>query len=90
MHSTVVKRSVVVDGHKTSVSLEDEFWKALKEIAAARSATLSDLVAMIDHRREQGNLSSSLRLFVLESFQQRAVQGQGDHLGGADLSKGPH
>ncbi len=50
MHSTVVKRSVVVDGHKTSVSLEDEFWKALKEIAAARSATLSDLVAMIDHR----------------------------------------
>ena len=88
MHSTVVKRSVVVDGHKTSVSLEDEFWKALKEIAAARSATLSDLVAMIDHRREQGNLSSSLRLFVLESFQQRAVQGQGDHLGVPSCRKG--
>jgi predicted DNA-binding ribbon-helix-helix protein len=90
MYSTVIKRSVVVDGHKTSVSLEDEFWKGLKEIAAARNAPLSDLVAMIDHRREQGNLSSSLRLFVLESFQQRAVRGQGDDPGGADLSKGPH
>jgi predicted DNA-binding ribbon-helix-helix protein len=81
MHSTVIKRSVVVDGHKTSVSLEDEFWKGLKEIAVARSATLSDLVAMIDHRRERGNLSSSLRLFVLESFQQRAVRGQDDDPG---------
>jgi predicted DNA-binding ribbon-helix-helix protein len=72
MHSTIVKRSVVVDGHKTSVSLEDEFWKGLKEIAAARNATLSDLVATIDHRREQGNLSSSLRLFVLASFREQA------------------
>jgi len=86
----MIKRPVVVDGHKTSVSLEDEFWRGLKEIAAARNITLSELVATIDHRRQQGNLSSSLRLFILESFQQRAVRGQGDDPGGADVSKGPH
>lgn len=72
MPSTVIKRSIVVGGHKTSVSLEDAFWKGLKEIAAARNVTLSELVATIDRERQQGNLSSALRLFVLQSFQQRA------------------
>jgi predicted DNA-binding ribbon-helix-helix protein len=89
MRSTILKRSVVVGNHKTSVSLEDEFWGALKEIAVARHTTLSDLVASIDHRREQGNLSSSLRLFVLESFRERAASGNGDP-GSAGVSKGPH
>jgi predicted DNA-binding ribbon-helix-helix protein len=72
MPSTVIKRSIVVGGHKTSVSLEDAFWKGLKEIAAARKVTLSDLVATINRERRHGNLSSALRLFVLQSFQQRA------------------
>lgn len=72
MPSTVIKRSIVVGGHKTSVSLEDAFWKGLKEIAAGRNVTLSDLVATIDRERQQGNLSSALRLFVLHSFQERA------------------
>jgi predicted DNA-binding ribbon-helix-helix protein len=61
MHSTVIKRSVVLDGHKTSISLEGEFWKGLKEIAAARNTSLSDLVATIDRERLQGNLSSTIR-----------------------------
>jgi predicted DNA-binding ribbon-helix-helix protein len=68
MKSPVVKRSIVIAGHKTSVSLEDAFWDALKEIAAQRKATLSDLVASIDSTRSQGNLSSAIRLFVLDYF----------------------
>jgi predicted DNA-binding ribbon-helix-helix protein len=68
MKSPVVKRSIVIAGHKTSVSLEDAFWEALKEIAAARDATLSEVVANIDSTRSQGNLSSAIRLFVLEHF----------------------
>lgn len=68
MKSRVVKRSIVVEGHKTSVSLEDEFWQALKEIAAERKQTLAELVAEIDVGRNHGNLSSAIRLFVLAHF----------------------
>ena len=73
MKSPVVKRSIVIAGHKTSVSLEDAFWDALKEIAAQRKATLSDLVASIDSSRTQGNLSSAIRLFVLDYFRSGGV-----------------
>ncbi|MFG1418542.1 ribbon-helix-helix domain-containing protein [Xanthobacter sp. V0B-10] len=68
MKSPVVKRSIVIAGHKTSVSLEDAFWEALKEIATSRRLTLSDLVATIDSARSQGNLSSAIRLFVLDHY----------------------
>ena len=68
MKSLVIKRSIVVAGHKTSVSLEDAFWKALKEIAHERDMTSSDLVAAIDSGRQQGNLSSAIRLFVLDYY----------------------
>jgi predicted DNA-binding ribbon-helix-helix protein len=68
MKSPVIKRSIVIAGHKTSVSLEDEFWAGLKEIAAARQQTLSELVASIDTRRAGGNLSSAIRLFVLNHY----------------------
>jgi predicted DNA-binding ribbon-helix-helix protein len=68
MKSPVVKRSIVIAGHKTSVSLEDAFWKGLKEIAGDRNVTLSDLVATIDTDRRQGNLSSAIRLFVLDHY----------------------
>jgi len=79
MKSPVVKRSIVIAGHKTSVSLEDAFWQALKEIAIARNMTLSDQVAAIDTERRHGNLSSAIRLFVLEHYQargNRAAAGQ--------------
>ena len=66
MKSTIVKRSIIIAGHKTSVSLEDAFWSGLKEIARAEGATLSETVADIDETRRQGNLSSAIRLFVLE------------------------
>jgi predicted DNA-binding ribbon-helix-helix protein len=80
MKSPVVKRSIVIAGHKTSVSLEDAFWKGLKEIAAARNMTLSELVATIDGSRRQGNLSSAIRLFVLDYYQRQASgeRGQAD------------
>ena len=68
MKSLVIKRSVVIAGHKTSVSLEDAFWKALKEIAHERDMTSSDLAAAIDSGRQQGNLSSAIRLFVLDYY----------------------
>jgi predicted DNA-binding ribbon-helix-helix protein len=69
MKSLVVKRSIVIAGHKTSVSLEEAFWKALKEIAANRRQSLTDLVGAIDAERQQGNLSSAIRLFVLDHCQ---------------------
>ena len=68
MKSPVVKRSIVIAGHKTSVSLEDAFWKGLKDIANGRELTLSDLVASIDTDRRHGNLSSAIRLFVLDHY----------------------
>jgi predicted DNA-binding ribbon-helix-helix protein len=72
MKSPVVKRSIVITGHKTSVSLEDAFWSGLKDIAASRNMTLSELVASIDADRRQGNLSSAIRLFVLEHYRAQA------------------
>jgi predicted DNA-binding ribbon-helix-helix protein len=71
MKSSVIKRSIVLDGHKTSVSLEDAFWTDLKEIAQSEHVTLSKLVAAIDAMRKQNNLSSAIRLFVLEHFQNK-------------------
>lgn len=75
MKSPVVKRSIVITGHKTSVSLEDAFWSSLKDIAGSRNMTLSELVASIDTDRRQGNLSSAIRLFVLDHY--RALAGGG-------------
>jgi predicted DNA-binding ribbon-helix-helix protein len=83
MKSPVVKRSIVVAGHKTSVSLEDAFWKGLKEIAGRRHMTLSDLVGTIDSQRQHGNLSSALRLFVLDFYRTRLSadkeESEGEH-----------
>lgn len=69
----VVKRSVVVGGHKTSVSLEDAFWTSLKDIATRRGLTLSTQIDVIDRTRKTGNLSSAIRLFVLDHFRNRAL-----------------
>lgn len=81
MKSPVVKRSIVIAGHKTSVSLEDAFWEALKEIASGRRLTLSDLVATIDSARSQGNLSSAIRLFVLDHYRGAATAARGQGVG---------
>jgi predicted DNA-binding ribbon-helix-helix protein len=73
MKSTVVKRSIILSGHKTSVSLEDAFWEGLKDIAKAKRKTLAELVGGIDTEREHSNLSSAIRLFVLNHYQAREV-----------------
>ena len=84
MKSPVVKRSIVIAGHKTSVSLEDAFWKGLKEIASGRDMTLSDLVAAIDSERQHGNLSSAIRLYVLNFYRNQLS----DHNEGRDGTRG--
>jgi predicted DNA-binding ribbon-helix-helix protein len=73
MTSLVVKRSIVLAGHKTSVSLEEPFWVGLKEIAHQQNSTISTVVGGIDILREHGNLSSAIRLFVLGSALQRTI-----------------
>jgi predicted DNA-binding ribbon-helix-helix protein len=76
MKSAISKRSVVIGGHKTSVSLEDSFWTALKEIAGQRDVNLSELVGAIDKERQHGNLSSAIRLFVLGFYHDQIVDRQ--------------
>jgi predicted DNA-binding ribbon-helix-helix protein len=67
------KRSITIDGHRTSLSLEDAFWEELGGLARARGLSLAALVAKIDHARgTSGNLSSALRLHVLEALRQKA------------------
>lgn len=75
MKSLVVKRSIVIAGHKTSVSLEDAFWNGLKEIAHGDHITMSRMVDTIDKHREHGNLSSAIRLFVLDRVRTPAASG---------------
>ena len=84
MKSLVVKRSVVVADHKTSVSLEEAFWNGLKEIARGRNITLSELVEAIDSERQHGNLSSAIRLFVLDFYRNQLADVQA----GPDSAKG--
>ncbi|MCW5687585.1 MAG: ribbon-helix-helix domain-containing protein [Pseudolabrys sp.] len=83
----VIKRSIVIGGHKTSVSLEDAFWQELKRIAGHQRATLSSVIGNIDMRRQQGNLSSAIRLYVLEHARARAAEATAQRAGhGTELS----
>ena len=71
MKTTVFKRSANIQGHKTSVSLEAEFWDSFRQIAAREGLTISQLLSQIDRSRRHGNLSSAIRLFVLQDLQGR-------------------
>lgn len=86
MKSPVIKRSIVVAGHKTSVSLEEAFWTGMKEISALRNMTLSELVGEIDSGRNQGNLSSAIRLYVLDYFRRKASSSTPAPADGASLA----
>jgi len=68
----IAKRSIVVDGHKTSVSLEGDFWDALREVAKSRQVTLSSLAAQVKKAHAQDNLSSAIRQFLLNYFRSQA------------------
>ncbi len=71
LRSVVIKRSIILDGHKTSVSLENEFWEGLREIVDAKKTTVSILVGQIDRERDNCNLSSAIRVYVFNCFRQR-------------------
>ena len=71
MKSVIIKRSIVLNGHKTSVSLENEFWEGLREIAETQKTKLSALVQRIDRERTNRNLSSAIRIFVFNHFRDR-------------------
>jgi predicted DNA-binding ribbon-helix-helix protein len=73
MISTVKKRSIVIGRHKTSISLEDDFWTSLQQIARGRQVTRSDLIASLDAAREHSNLSSAIRVFVLDHYRAMAM-----------------
>ena len=88
MKSLVVKRSIVIAGHKTSVSLEDAFWRGLKEIAHDKHLTVSDMVGEIDTGRRQGNLSSAIRLFVLDKVRSQVPVFAPQHDGAGIVAHG--
>ena len=72
MKSSVIKRSIDIGGHKTSVSLEDEFWDGLRTIAELQNTTVSALTKRIDNERHNRNLSSAIRVFVFKHYQGQA------------------
>ena len=74
--STIVRRYVTISGRNSSVSLEDEFWDALKEIADIRGTTRAAIVSTIESEGRPGNLSSAIRLFVLDHFRSK-IEGHG-------------
>jgi predicted DNA-binding ribbon-helix-helix protein len=75
MHSAVKRRSVVICSHKTSISLEDIFWTSLREIARERATTVSELIGMLHAARGLGNLSSTIRVFVLDHYRNNVAAG---------------
>jgi predicted DNA-binding ribbon-helix-helix protein len=75
MKSAITKRSVVIGGHKTSVSLEEPFWSAVREIAGSQQMTVSSLLRQIDLERHNANLSSAIRVFVLEKMRSHVAAG---------------
>jgi len=76
MKSAITKRSVVIGGHKTSVSLEEPFWNAVREIAGTQQTTVSSLLRQIDLERRNSNLSSAIRVYVLENVRSQAATHQ--------------
>jgi predicted DNA-binding ribbon-helix-helix protein len=78
MSSTVKKHSIVIGSHKTSISLEEIFWTSLKQIARERATTVSAIIGLLDASHERGNLSSTIRVFVLEHYRNSAENPQHD------------
>jgi predicted DNA-binding ribbon-helix-helix protein len=78
MKTVVVKRTMIVGGHKTSVNLEHAFWRGLKEVAAWRDMSLTDLLNAIDSERQEEDLSAAIRLVVLNFYRHQLFAA--DHL----------
>lgn len=89
MKSTVSKHSIVIAGHRTSISLEEAFWKGLREIARGRNLTVSELASIIDSERAHANLSSAIRLFVLDHYGRMAAAAGDRTLPNTDTARSP-
>jgi predicted DNA-binding ribbon-helix-helix protein len=74
MKSPIIKRSVVINGHKTSVSLEQPFWDIARALAGSEQITVSALLRRIDQERQHANLSSAVRVYVLEQMRAQAAR----------------
>jgi predicted DNA-binding ribbon-helix-helix protein len=90
MKSLVHKRSVVIAGHKTSISIEDAFWREVRKIAERDKRTIGEVVAAIDTNRKHGNLSSAIRLAVLSNLQKQIVNLKHPPGGGAVAQHAGH
>ena len=84
MQPALIKRSIVLAGRKTSVSLEDDFWDGLKAIARGSKMTLSNVIFDIDVRRTNTNLSSAIRIFVLQHFRSKLPENSTDRVDAGD------
>lgn len=73
--AAIVKRSLAIAGHRTSISLEDEFWQSLRRLAQDRNQSIAALVAEIDAGRGATNLSSAIRVFVLKALMREPANG---------------
>lgn len=89
MKSPVSKRSIVIAGHRTSISLEDAFWKGLREIARGRNLTASEMASIIDAERTHANLSSAIRIFVLDHYARMAAAADERTLTNKDAARNP-
>ena len=82
MKSLIRKHAVVIDDRKTSISIEDAFWEGLKKMATARGTSVAKVISMIDAHHQNTNLSSAIRLTVLEFYRDRKLPswiGSGRH-----------
>lgn len=79
--SHIRKRSMVVAGKKTSFSLEDEFWSLLKQVAASEGTTMQLIVERINQQRQLPNLSSAIRVYLLEIVRQQVMQAGASEVG---------
>jgi predicted DNA-binding ribbon-helix-helix protein len=83
MGFAVLKRSVSIAGHRTSISLEEPFWEGLREIAEREKLSVQALIGRIDAERGEQNLSSAIRVFVLGDLRSRLASGTDQRIGGA-------
>jgi predicted DNA-binding ribbon-helix-helix protein len=89
MKSTAIRHSIMLGERRTSVILEDAFWTGLKEIADLQRVTVSKLIAEIDATRKQSNLSSEIRIFVLQHFQSKYKSADLPTSNDTTISRGP-
>jgi predicted DNA-binding ribbon-helix-helix protein len=83
MGFAVLKRSVSIAGHRTSISLEEPFWEGLREIAEREKRSVQSLIGRIDAERGEQNLSSAIRVFVLNDLRARLEPDADQRVGGA-------